>query len=214
MPLVRKHLLEAGIRLTGLNIRNLTGRKADSDERNLDYNLYQVEWDIHLARALGLKSANLNGGARTDEAQEDLINGMNQLLERVPDVTLNLGSQMGNRLQGLEDFKAVLPHLNEGAKMLLDTGHLLEAGEDVMECARAFAERIGLVHLRDQQGEKPVPFGQGDLPCEELLRLLHGAGYDGYLVIALEQVDGDEALSAAVAAREYIEALLSSTTPD
>ena len=57
VPLVRQHLHEAGIRLTGLNIRNLTGRKADSDERNLDYNLYQVEWDIHLARALELVTA-------------------------------------------------------------------------------------------------------------------------------------------------------------
>ncbi len=211
VPLVRQHLRETGIRLTGLNIRNLTGRKADSDERNLDYNLYQVEWDIHLARALRLKSANLKGGERTDEALEDLIDGMKQLLERVPDVTLNLDSQIGNRLQGLEDFQAVLPHLDSRAKLLLDTGRLLEAGEDVMECAQAFVERIGLVRLCDWQGAKPVPFGRGDLPLEALLKLLHQAGYEGYLVIAFEQVDQDEALSAAVGARAYIEDVLSST---
>ncbi len=60
---VRDRLRDAGTTLTGLNIRDLTGRKADSDERNLAYNLRQVEWDIHLARALGLNSANLKGGA-------------------------------------------------------------------------------------------------------------------------------------------------------
>ena len=59
--MVRECLQAAGVTLTGLNVRNLTGRKADSDERNLPYNLGQVEWDIHLARALGLKTANLKG---------------------------------------------------------------------------------------------------------------------------------------------------------
>ena len=125
VPMVRRHLRETDIQLTGLNIRNLTGRKADSDEHNLNYNLYQVEWDIHLARALGLKTASLKGGERTEEALKDLIDGVNQLLERIPDVTLNLGTQQGNRLQGLADFRAVLPHLNERAQVQLDTGRYL-----------------------------------------------------------------------------------------
>ena len=208
VPMVRRHLREAGIQLTGLNIRNLTGRKADSDERNLSYNLYQVEWDIHLARALGLKTANLKGGERTEEALEDLIHGINQLLERIPDITLNLGSQQGNRLQGLADFKTVLPHLNERARVQLDTGQLLAAGEDVMDCAYACADRIGLVRLCDRRGKKPLQLGQGDLPCADLLRLLHRIGYKGNLVLALEPVEGKDALPAAIAARTYVQNLL------
>lgn len=208
VPMVRDHLSEAGLTLTGLNVRNITGRKADSDERNLGYNTRQVTWDIHLARALRLKSANTKGGARTDEAMEDLIEGVNGVLERIEDVTLNLGNHHGNRLQGLDDFKAVLPNVSERAKVLIDTGHLLTSGEDVMTFAEGVADRIGLVHLRDQKGDKPVAFGEGDLPLEALIDLLKGAGYEGELVIEMEKVDWADPVEATILAREYVEALL------
>jgi sugar phosphate isomerase/epimerase len=208
VPLVRDAIADAGCQLTGFNIRNLTGRKADSDERNLAYNLRQLEWDIHLGRALALKTINTKGGARTEEAQADLIEGVNTLLEKIPDIRLNLGNHTGNRLQGLADFQAVLPELPERARVLLDTGHLLCAGEAIMPFAAAFADRIGSVHLRDQQGAKPVPFGAGELPFADLLSLLKDSGYDGPLVLELEQADWDEPLPAAIAARQYVEDLL------
>lgn len=208
VPMVRARIAAAGFQLSALNIRNLTGRKADSDERNLPYNLRQLEWDIHLARALGVETVNSKGGARTDEAREDLVAGVNTLLERLPQIQLNLGNQMGNRLQNVDDYKAVMPELNERARVLVDTGHLLTAGENVLAFAEAFAERIGLVHLRDQQGEKPVPFGEGDLPFFELFALLKDADYSGDLVIELEQVDWEQPSAALVAAREYVQELL------
>ncbi len=208
VPMVRERIAAAGFQLSALNIRNITGRKADSDERNLSYNLRQLEWDIHLGRALGVEMVNAKGGARTDEALEDLLEGVNTLLERLPQIQLNLGNQMGNRLQGIDDYKAAMPELGERARVLVDTGHLLTAGENVLAFAEAFAERIGLVHLRDQQGDKPVPFGAGDLPFFELIALLKDADYDGNLVIELEQVDWAAPSAALVAAREYVEELL------
>jgi sugar phosphate isomerase/epimerase len=208
VPMVRQRIAAAGFQLSALNIRNLTGRKADSDERNLSYNLRQLEWDIHLGRALGVETFNSKGGARTDEALEDLVEGANTLLERLPQIHLNLGNQMGNRLQDLDDYKSVMPQLGERARVLVDTGHLLAAGENVLAFAEAFAERIGLVHLRDQQGEKPVPFGTGDLPFFELVALLKDADYAGDLVVELEQVDWAQPHAALVAAREYVEDLL------
>ncbi|MDA0838881.1 MAG: sugar phosphate isomerase/epimerase [Planctomycetota bacterium] len=201
---VREKLDETEITLSGLNIRNITGRKADSDERNLAYNLRQIEWDIHLARALRLSCANTKGGERNDEALEDFIEGVNTLLERVPGFTLNLGNHKGNRLEGLDDYKAVMPEVPERAKILLDTGHLLAAGEDVMALAETFPERIGLVHLRDQIGDKPVPFGDGELPFEPLLKLLLDANYQGYLVVELEHVDWSPLMLATLSAREYV----------
>ncbi|MDA0711109.1 MAG: sugar phosphate isomerase/epimerase [bacterium] len=210
VPMVRDRLAAAGVTLTGLNIRNITGRKADSDERNLAYNLRQVTWDIHLARALRLTSANTKGGARTDEALADLIEGVNTTLDRIEDFRLNLGNHVGNRLEGIDDFKAVMPHVNERARILLDTGHLLTIGEDVLHFAETFADRIGLVHLRDQKGDTPVPFGHGDLHLSELLKILKGAGYDGTLVIELEKVTWGEPARAAAAAKSTVEKLLAS----
>lgn len=208
VPMVRDHLDGSGQTLTGLNIRNITGRKADSDERNLQYNLRQVTWDIHLARALGLRTANTKGGTRTDEATEDLIEGVNKLLESVEDVTLNLGNHAGNRLQGLDDFRTVLPNVGERARVLVDTGHLLTVGEDVLAFSEGVADRIGLVHLRDQRGETPVAFGEGDLPFKEFLDLLKESGYTGELVIEMEKVDWADPVDATIQAREYVENLL------
>ena len=134
-----------------------------------------------MGRALGIKTLNTKGGARTDEALADLIEGVNTLLDNIPDIALNLGNHKGNRLQGLADYQAVMPELPERARVLLDTGHLLSVGEPIMPFAEALAGRIGLVHLRDQQGEKPVPFGEGELPFAELFKLLLDNGYDGPL---------------------------------
>ena len=205
VPMVRERIAAAHFSLAGLNIRNLTGRKADSDEHNLSYNLRQLEWDIHLGRALGLTEFNLRGGARTDEAQEDLIEGTNELLERLPDVRLNLGNQQGNRLQGLADFQAILPALDERARVLLNAGHLLAVDEDVLAFAQAFAGRIAVVHLRDLRGDRPVPFGQGDLPFAELFSILKGAQYAGDFVIELENFDWASPRDALSAARAYVE---------
>lgn len=193
--MVRDHFQRAGLRLTGLNIRDLTGRKADSDERNLGYNLRQVEWDIHLARALGLRAVNLRGGARTAEALEDLIGGVQQLLKRIPEITLNLASRPGSCLQGLADYQAMIPCVDPRARLLLDTGELLAAGEDPLQVARAFARRLGLVHLRDQQGAQPISFAA-------LFGLLKETGYEGVLVIEL--APAEDPLSAAIAARQQV----------
>ena len=208
VPMVRSQLAAAGIQLSGFNIRDLTGRKADSDERDPPYNVRQLEFDIHLGRALGAKSANLSGGARTDAALVDLVFGINRILDDIPDVTLNLGNCKGSRLEGLADLQAILPHLHDRARVLLDTGQLLGAGQDVLVFAEALCQRLGRVRLRDQRGERPVPFGQGDLPLADLLGILQGARYDGDLVVELKEVDWDDPMAATIAARGCVENLL------
>lgn len=208
VPMFRSAIADSGMQLAAINIRNLTGRKADSDERDLAYNLRQLEWDIHLGRALGTYTLNTSGGDRTSDALDDLIEGVNTLLKNIPDIVLNLANKTGNRLQGPADFQVVLPDLPERARVLVDTGHLLSAGEPIMPFAEALAGRIGHVRLRDQQGGKPVPFGQGELPFTELLNLLSGSGYHGPLVVELEGVDWDQPLPAVVSARRYVEAML------
>jgi sugar phosphate isomerase/epimerase len=207
--MVRERLDDAGVTLTGLNIRNITGRNTAKDERDLGYNMRQVEWDIHLSRALRLQCANLKGGDRTDEAREDFITGINHVLGRVSDFTFNIGNHKGNLLENIEDYQSILPELPDRVKVLMDTGHLLSAGVDVRAFAEAFADRIGLVHLRDQRGEIPVPFGEGDLPFEGVIGILKGAGYEGELVIELEKVTWGEPAQACAVAREYVEKVLS-----
>lgn len=186
----REAIQASGLALTGFEIRPLTGRKADSDQRNLAYNLRQLEWDIHLARALGCREIALFGGAPTDEAREDLAAGIAQLLEKVPDIRLNVGSRPETCLATLADYRAILPQQPERARLLLDTGALRAAGEDPLAVARAFAGRIGSVRLAPSATDTPA-----------LMETLTARGYEGPLTIDLPPAE--EPLAAAAAARKY-----------
>ena len=119
----------------------------------------------------------------------------------------------GPRNPPVGDHPAILATLYESpifdmAVEIVGNGHLLSAGGDILQFAETFADRIGLVHLRDQQGDQPVPFGEGDLPFEGLIRTLRGAGYDGTLVVELEGVTWADPAEAARTEREYVETIL------
>jgi sugar phosphate isomerase/epimerase len=174
----RETIQASGLLLTGFEIRPLTGRKADSNERNLAYNLRQLEWDIHLARALSCHEIALFGGAPNAEAREDLVAGIAQLLEKIPDIRLNIGSRPETCLVTLADYLAVLPQQPERARLLLDTGALRAAGEDPLAVARAFTGRIGSVRLDPSA-----------MDAAALLATLEACGYDGPLTIDLPPAD-------------------------
>jgi sugar phosphate isomerase/epimerase len=186
----REMVQASGLLLTGFEIRPLTGRKADSDQRNLAYNLRQLEWDIYLGRALGCHDFAVFGGAPNDEAREDLVAGIAQLVEKIPDIRLNVGSRPGTCLVTLADYQAVLAPQPERAQILLDTGALRAAGEDPLAVARAFAGRIGSVRLNPSEPD-----------TADLIGTLKTCGYEGVLTIDLPPAE--DALAAATAARKY-----------
>ena len=209
VPMVRTAIADADVQLTGFNIRNLTGRKADSDERNLAYNLRQLEWDIHLGRALGIKTLNTKGGCphgrgprrphrRRQHAPRQHPRHRPQLGHppRQPPARtgrLSIGAA-GTARAGACAIGHRPPAVGGRANHALCRGPLPIALVS-STCATSRAER-------------PVPFGEGELPFAELFKLLADSGYDGPLVVELEEVDWDEPLPAAIAAREYVEALL------
>jgi sugar phosphate isomerase/epimerase len=186
----RETIQASGLTLTGFEIRPLTGRKADSDERNLAYNLRQLEWDIHLARALGCCEIAVFGGAPNDEAREDLVAGIAQLLEKIPDIRLNVGSRLETCLVTRTDYQAVLPQQPERARLLLDTGALRAAGEDPLAVVREFIGRTGSVRLDPSATDTAA-----------LLETLKACGYEGPLTIDLPPAE--DPLAAATAARKY-----------
>ena len=86
--------------------------------------------------------------------------------------------------------------------LTIDTGHLLLAGGDPVECLRAWRERVDHVHVKDVRvqvledarareltdfddwwGDVCVPFGSGDVDLAGFLGELAAGGYDGWLVV-------------------------------
>ena len=147
--MVRDRLEGAMIKLSGLTVRSLTGRKADSDERNLAYNLRQIEWDIHLARAIRTKNVALSGGAKGLEAFEDLVEGIRILIQRVPDVSIILTNKSGSCFSSLHDAQEIISKIDDPRfQIRIDADELLICGEDVIEFTSAIGDRIGDVALR------------------------------------------------------------------
>lgn len=185
---IRELLDEVGVTLAGLNIRNLTGLN-DKGEVNPAFSLRQVEWDIHLARALRLTCANFIGGPRTDESREALVDGVNTLLEDIPDVTLNVGNSANTCLESAADFGALMPELPERAHIWLNATQMADA----VKVVDAFADRVGFVTI----GADGV----------DVVRALKASGYDGPVVIDLENATGDP-VEIAREARERVEEAL------
>jgi inosose dehydratase len=108
--------------------------------------------------------------------------------------------------------------------LLLDTGHIAFAGDDPLDMARAYADRIGHVHMKSvrpevvsrvreeglsfqdavELGVFTVP-GDGAIDFRPILEVLADASYRGWLVVEAEQ-DPNKAipLEYAKKARTYL----------
>jgi inosose dehydratase len=118
------------------------------------------------------------------------------------------------------------PHL---LKLCLDTGHVAFGGGDPLIVARAFAPRIGHVHLKDidmprlrallaegknyvsaAQQDVFVELGRGTLDLPALLKGLLASGYEGWIIVERDRVvqANVDTLSSARRNREYLRATL------
>ena len=84
-----------------------------------------------------------------------------------------------------------------GLMFAIDTGNLMAEGrEAILQIARPFADRIVHCHLKDkktaEKGGGYVTLGLGDVPNLEIVRFLHGRGYDGWYT--LENLVGGDSL--------------------
>jgi inosose dehydratase len=113
---------------------------------------------------------------------------------------LVLHPHVGTLVETAADVERALDHTD--VRWCLDTGHLLVGGVDPAGFVRGHADRIGHVHLKDvdaslagrvRSGELSLvqatqqglfqPLGEGDARIDEVVRLLHDAGYERWLVL-------------------------------
>lgn len=73
-----------------------------------------------------------------------------------------------------ETFERAMKDASEYIGVNLDIGHFVAAGGDPVEFIRTYHERITGLHIKDRKKNHgaDVPFGQGDTPIVEVLRLL------------------------------------------
>jgi inosose dehydratase len=119
--------------------------------------------------------------------------------------TAALHPHAGTMVAGPVEVHRVLD--GSGIPLCLDTGHLLIGGTDPAELARAAADRIGHVHLKDvaatvarKVADREItyregvsgglyrPLGQGDVDVADVVDALEAAGYQGWYVLEQDTI--------------------------
>jgi inosose dehydratase len=167
-----------------------------------------------------------------DDTQWDaLTTGLNRLGKIAQDEGMRLcyHHHMGTGVMTRAEVDRLLANTDPAlVNLLLDTGHLAFAGDDPVDAARAHADRIKHVHLKDvrpdivakaraegysfeaaiEAGVFTVP-GDGSIDFVPIFEALAGAGFEGWLVTEAEQ-DPAKAnpLEYALKARAYLREVL------
>jgi sugar phosphate isomerase/epimerase len=75
------------------------------------------------------------------------------------------------------DFEAVVA-LSKSYSMSFDIGDGTGGGYDSLQFVEAHHDRIGLIYLKDRRKDRlSVPWGEGDTPVAEVLRLVRDRKY-------------------------------------
>jgi inosose dehydratase len=163
----------------------------------------------------------------SDEQWRRMVDGLNRLgrMAAEEDMRLCYHHHMGTGVQTRAEVDRLMNDTDpEIVHLLFDTGHLYWAGDDPLDMARAYADRIKHVHLKDIrkdvldrcmerkmsflesviEGAFTVP-GDGVIDFEPIFRTLADAGYEGWLIVEAEQ-DPHKAnpLEYAMKARAYL----------
>jgi sugar phosphate isomerase/epimerase len=155
---VRKKFAHAGIRVYALNY---SFRKTHTDE--------EVLHGMAMAKALGTKY--ITASSTVDQAAR-----VNELAKKAGvNVAMHNHSNLKdpNEYATPESFaKAMEGHSN--ILINLDIGHFTAANFDAVDYLQKHQDHIVTLHIKDRkknQGDN-VPFGEGDTPIKEVLRLL------------------------------------------
>ena len=90
-----------------------------------------------------------------------------------------------------------------------DTAHLAAGGGDPAALIRRYPDRIRHVHLKDLRSDPFgwLPLGQGVLDFADIMRAVRETGYDSWLIVELDDYDGDPREAAEIS-KTYLDGLL------
>lgn len=167
----------------------------------------------------------------TDAQWDELTSGLEELGKIAVSCGMKLSyhHHMGTGVMTRADVDRLMASTDPAlVHLLLDTGHIAFAGDDPLDLARAYADRIGHVHMKSVRPEvvsrvreeglsfqEAIEFGvftvpgDGAIDFPPVLETLADADYRGWLVVEAEQ-DPNKAvpLEYAKKARAYLAEVL------
>ena len=204
---VNRKLAKYRLTLSSLNIENFAAEEDAKFHARLERQKRNIQWAIEL----GCQKVNFKGGKRTEEDMRALIRGVCELAgycEGLP-VELCMGNHHGNRIEQIADLDWILSEIEHPkVGVLVDIGHYHSSQVDIPALIGKYADKINLVHTKDQIGRQSVPFGTGEIDNPGLFRLLRDVGYDGFVVVEIEVKDKENTPRYIREARTYLQQIL------
>jgi sugar phosphate isomerase/epimerase len=205
---VKRKLAHHDLRLSSLNIENFVAEDDDRFRARMERQKRNIQW----AMELGCHKINFKGGKRTEEDMIALIRGTKELAAYCEDlpVELCLGNHHGNRIEQIDDLDRIFSEVDHPrVGVLVDIGHYHSSQVDISALIKKYAQKIKLVHTKDQISRQSVPFGKGEIDNPGLLKLLHDVCYDGFVVVEIEVEDKESTPEYIKEARIYLQEILS-----
>jgi inosose dehydratase len=176
--------------------------------------LHRINRAAELAATFGAERLVVGGGARraagtTDEDYHRLGNALDQ----VTDIAENFGltasyhPHLSTIVESPDELERLMPLTRIG--FCPDTAHLAAGGADPAAVIRKYPERIRHVHLKDLRKDPFafLPLGQGELDFPDIIQAIKESGYDSWLMVELDEYDGDPRAAAEIS-RKFLEELL------
>lgn len=114
--------------------------------------------------------------------------------------------------RGAEVAQVLQQVVHPRLKAVWDVHHPFRMGESIEETWRLIGARTAHIHIKDAR-RKPdgswqlVLLGQGEVPCQEVVKLLHREGYKGYITAEWEKKWHPEIEEPEVALPQHAEVL-------
>lgn len=176
--------------------------------------LHRVAQAAELAATFGAQRLVVGGGARRAAGTSDGdYDRLADALDRVADIAEQYGVEASYHphlttiVESPDELERLLPRTRIG--FCPDTAHLAAGGGDPAALIRAYPDRISHVHLKDVRLD-PVqflPLGHGVLDFADILQAVRDVGYDSWLLVELDDYDGDPREAAEIS-KSYLDKLL------
>jgi inosose dehydratase len=176
--------------------------------------LDKVRRACELAQTFGASRLVVGGGARRasgtrPEDYDRLAAALDDVVDlaEAHGLTASYHPHLSTIVESPDELAQLLPRTRIG--FCPDTAHLAAGGGDPAALIRQYGDRLVHVHLKDLAGEavRFLPLGQGVLDFADILRAVREAGYDDWLVVELDDYDGDPREAAEIS-KAYLDRLL------
>jgi inosose dehydratase len=176
--------------------------------------MHRIRRAAELAADFGAERLVVGGGARraSGTTNED-YHRLGQALDGVTDIAESFGlsasyhPHLSTIVESPDELDKLMPLTRIG--FCPDTAHLAAGGADPAAVIRKYPDRIQHVHLKDFQRDpfNFLPLGQGELDFPDIIAAIRESGYDSWLMVELDNYDGDPR-EAAAQSKKYLEKIL------